>query len=201
MTLSPPSKAAIAILASAASATAYNAFPYAQPVFRYESFSKLDITSQNIAEEKLGYTPATRNNHGLADIERKGWDNLTSNQRDATSTLGFTQATWDCFINHYEQYSWDELAEEGVQEHYRNLGWDEGYWTHEKEGTPYTDARWWGQLTDTEKLAANKLCYFENNWDKIDMNPNDSFFPYPMPDFRYVPWAELPYVTRLTASA
>mmetsp|Transcript_9894 Transcript_9894/g.22230 ORF Transcript_9894/g.22230 Transcript_9894/m.22230 type:complete len:398 (+) Transcript_9894:134-1327(+) len=199
--LSPPSKAAIAILASAMSASAnYNAFPYATPAFRYESYGKLDTTSQNIASEKLGYLPVTWNNHGLAPIERKGWDNLTSNERDAATTIGFTENTWDCFINHYEQHSWEELAEEGVQEHYRNLGWDEGFWTHETEGVPYTDARWWDQLTSTEKLAANKLCYFQENWDKVDMNPNDSFFPYPMPDFRYSPWDELPYVTRNTAS-
>lgn len=197
--LSPHSKVAAAILASAIGASA-NAFPYAKPAFRYEPFDSLDKTSQNIASEKLGYLPLTWNNHGLADIERKGWDNLTSNEREAAEILGFTVDTWDCFINHYEQYSWEELAAEGVQEHFRNLGWDEGYWTHETEGVPYTDARWWDQLTDTEKLAANKLCYFEQNWDKLDMNPNDSFFPYPMPDFRYVPWAELPYVTRLTAS-
>lgn len=199
--LSPPATAAIAMLASAAipSVTANN-FPYAMPTFRYEPFEKLDSTSRNIAETKLGYLGVTWNNHGLAPIEKKGWSALSSNERDAAVTLGFTEGTWDCFINHYEQYSWEDLEARGVQQHYRDLGWSEGHWTHEIEGVPYTEARWWDQLTSVEKQAANNLCYFEPNWDKLDMNPNPSFFPHPMPNFRYEPWDELSIVTRTLAT-
>eukprot|EP00578_Thalassiosira_sp_NH16_P032291 CAMPEP_0181078680 /NCGR_PEP_ID=MMETSP1071-20121207/1615_1 /TAXON_ID=35127 /ORGANISM="Thalassiosira sp., Strain NH16" /LENGTH=422 /DNA_ID=CAMNT_0023160011 /DNA_START=127 /DNA_END=1395 /DNA_ORIENTATION=- len=213
--LAPPSKAAITILASRAisistsiavltltlpATTLASGFPYAEPAFRYMPFAKLDTTSQNIAMEKLGYMETTWNNHGLAPIERKGWPALTSNERDAALQLGFTQGTWDCFINHYEHYSWEELADMNVQEHFSKLGWDESYWNQEAEGVPYTEARWWDQLTSNEKDAANKLCYFEANWDKLDMNSNGSFFPHPMPNFRYVPWDELSYVTRNIAS-
>eukprot|EP00578_Thalassiosira_sp_NH16_P020111 CAMPEP_0181083060 /NCGR_PEP_ID=MMETSP1071-20121207/3957_1 /TAXON_ID=35127 /ORGANISM="Thalassiosira sp., Strain NH16" /LENGTH=397 /DNA_ID=CAMNT_0023164695 /DNA_START=61 /DNA_END=1254 /DNA_ORIENTATION=- len=195
--LTPPFKAAIAILASAIpAAVTATSFPYAEPAFRYRPFHKLDTTSQNIAQEKLGYLEVTWNNHGLAPIEKKGWPALTSNERDAAVTLGFTQATWDCFINHYEQYSWEELEEKGVQEHYIKLGWTEAHWNHELESVPYTEGRWWDQLTDNEKQAANKICYFEPNWDKLDMNSNPSFFPHPMPNFRYVPWDELSSVSR-----
>ena len=48
--------------------------------------------------------------------------------------------------------------------------------------------------------AANALCYFEANWDKVDMNPNDTFFPHPMPWFRYKPWDQLSSVTQLLAT-
>ena len=34
----------------------------------------------------------------------------------------------------------------------------------------------------------------------IDMNPNPTFFPYPMPEFRYKPWSELEVVTQNTAN-
>ncbi|KAL7546468.1 hypothetical protein ACHAWF_009800 [Thalassiosira exigua] len=191
----------IAVLAGAAAPAAATqpTFPVAQPGFRYEPFHKLDSTSKNIAEEKLGYQEVTWNVHGLAPIEKKGWTALTSNERDAASVLGFVQGTWDCFINHYQQYEWDELAAKGVQEHYRQLGWTQEFWEHDVDGVPYTEARWWDLLTENEKKAANALCYFEDNWDKKDMNPNPTFFPHPMPMFRYKPWDQLDSVTKNVA--
>ena len=82
--------------------------------------------------------------------------------------LGFNQGTWDCFINQYEHYSWDELEVKGVQQHYVNLGWNEAFWTHDAEGVPYTEARWWDHLTDTEKRAANKaVSQFSESGDAV----------------------------------
>lgn len=147
-----PSKAAIAILAASISVqTASASFPVPPPEARYKPFQKLDSTAQNIAIEKLGYTAETWNNHGLAPIEKKGWSSLTSNERTAAAELGFTQNSWDCFINHYEQDTWEELEARGVQEHYRQLGWTEAHWTHVAEDVPYTESRWWDMLTSNEK--------------------------------------------------
>mmetsp|Transcript_36199 Transcript_36199/g.65188 ORF Transcript_36199/g.65188 Transcript_36199/m.65188 type:complete len:398 (+) Transcript_36199:75-1268(+) len=198
--LTPTSTAAIAILASATfDSVSADTFPYATPTFRFEQFLKLDATSQSLAEERLGYIELTWNNHGLAPIEKKGWSSLSSNERDGANLLGFTEGTWNCFVNHFEDFSWDELAEKGAQEHYEGLGWTQAHWEHTATDVPYTEARWWGQLTDNEKKAANGLCYFEHNWDKVDMNPNPSFFPHPLPSFRYRPWNELNAVTQNVA--
>lgn len=198
---SSTSAAAIAVLAGAVTVAAeYGSFPYAMPKFRFEPFHRLDSTSRNIAEEKLGYMEITWNNHGLAPIEKKGWSALTTNERDAANVLGFTEGTWDCFINHYEQYSWEDLEEKGVQQAYRGLGWTEAHWNREVEEVPYTESRWWDMLTDNEKKSANALCYYEDNWDKKDMNPNPTFFPHPMPMFRYKPWSELDSVTKNVAA-
>mmetsp|Transcript_26034 Transcript_26034/g.42290 ORF Transcript_26034/g.42290 Transcript_26034/m.42290 type:complete len:404 (-) Transcript_26034:184-1395(-) len=197
----PTSTAAIAVLASVASSSvSADTFPFPTPSFRYEPFSSLATTSQNIAEEKLGYVEVTWNNHGLAPIEHTGWAGLSSNERDGASLLGYTQDTWDCFIHHYEGYTWDDLAEKGVQTHFIDLGWTQAHWEHTVDTTVSTDARWWGQLTDNEKRAANGICYFKDNWDKIDMNPNPSFFPHPVPNFRYRPWDELDAVTQNVAA-
>jgi len=199
--LTPTSTAAIAVLASVASSSvSADTFPFPTPTFRYEPFSSLGTTSQNIAEEKLGYVEVTWNNHGLAPIEHNGWVGLSSNERDGASLLGHTQDSWDCFINHYEGYSWDDLAEKGVQTHFIELGWTQAHWEHTADTIVYTDARWWGQLTDNEKRAANGICYFKDNWDKHDMNPNPSFFPHPVPNFRYRPWDELDAVTQTIAA-
>jgi hypothetical protein len=163
-------------------------------------FDQLDLTLQNVAIEKMGYTEETWNTHGLADIERRRWSDLTSNQRDAAVLLGFGEKSWDCFINHYESYSWEELESAGVQAQYRGLGWTESHWTQETTESPYTESRWWDMLTESEKAAANGICYFEDNWDKIDMNPNPSFFPHPLPEFRYKPWSELNPATQYVAT-
>jgi hypothetical protein len=88
----------------------------------------------------------------------------------------------------------------GVQDYYKNLGWTQAHWDGTATDMPYTEARWWGMLTDNEKKAANGICYFEDNWDKNDMNPNPTFFPHPPPLFRYRTWDDLDSVTKFVAS-
>ncbi|KAL9180762.1 hypothetical protein ACHAXT_011215 [Thalassiosira profunda] len=198
--LSPSATAAVALLAGAAAGVASaDVFPYAKPGFRFSPFEQLSTTSQMIAEEELGYNAITWNNHALAPIEQTRFAGLTSNERDAAIQLGFTEGTWDCFINHYENFGWDELADKGVQEHFRELGWSQAHWDGTADDVPYTEARWWGMLTDNEKRAANAICYFEDNWNGYDMNPNKSFFPHQVPEFRFKPWSELDGVTQNVA--
>mmetsp|Transcript_11286 Transcript_11286/g.22555 ORF Transcript_11286/g.22555 Transcript_11286/m.22555 type:complete len:373 (+) Transcript_11286:228-1346(+) len=175
-----------------------NTFPLEKPEVRYTPWQDLDPVVQNIAETKLGYTPVTWNVHGLADIERLGWWQMTPDQEEGAKAIGFNEETWDCFIHHYSSYLWSEIVDYNYVDHFRNLGWTESSWNGNDE-LPATEAKWWGQLTDDEKKAANGLCYFEDNWNMIDMNPNDSIFPHPKPDFRFVPWNDLPSYSKTTA--
>eukprot|EP00585_Thalassiosira_rotula_P003193 CAMPEP_0196135776 /NCGR_PEP_ID=MMETSP0910-20130528/4304_1 /TAXON_ID=49265 /ORGANISM="Thalassiosira rotula, Strain GSO102" /LENGTH=396 /DNA_ID=CAMNT_0041395965 /DNA_START=46 /DNA_END=1236 /DNA_ORIENTATION=+ len=194
-----PKSTAATILAFLPAAQA--SLPYAKPTVRYTAYFRLDKTSQNIVEDKLGYSEATWNNFGIARVEKKRWSSLTSNERDGATLLGFTEGTWNCYINHYEDFSWEELEDMGMTQHYEGLGWTQAHWENPTDGEiPYTEARWWGQLTDNEKRAANGICFFEDNWDKKDMNPNPSFFPHPLPNFRYRPWDELNSVTQNVAT-
>ena len=65
-------------------------------------------------------------------------------------------------------YTWDELAALTLTESLETLGWDQNSW----EGTgasPDSEGKWWGQLTVGEKDAARKLCYFQDNWNQMDM--------------------------------
>jgi len=216
LSLTPTTAAVLAALATVAVVSADSKFPVVKPDVRYTPFSRLDTTTQTIAEEKLGYDELTWNNHGLASIEKRRWTSLTSNERDGADLLGFSQERWDCFINHFVDYAWDELAEIGntichthechrdktyIQQHYEQLGWTQAHWEGTTTDVPYTEARWWGQLTGPEQEAANGLCFFETNWDRVDMNPNPSFFPHPMPSFRYTPWHELDSVTHHVAES
>ena len=157
-------------------------YPVVKPDLRYVPFAALDETTRTIAKERLGYTSLTWNNHGLAPVEKKRWTSLTSTEREGADLLGFSPERWDCFVNHFEDYTWDELAAVGhdichthechrdksyIQQHYRQLGWSRDHWEHTAATPPYTEARWWGQLTAAEQKAAKGLCFFEKNWDRV----------------------------------
>jgi len=184
----PLLSAATTILAHIATSDA--TFPLKKPDIRYSPWQELNSTSQEVAETKLGYIPITWNVHGLADIEDNGWWQLTQDEAQGATQLGWDEATWDCFIDHYGSYDWSELVENNISDAYEALGWNESSWNGDSEYPP-SEAKWWDQLSDEEQSAANQVCYFLDNWDDIDMNPNDGIFPHPKPDFRYVPWDEL----------
>eukprot|EP00573_Skeletonema_grethae_P001225 CAMPEP_0201685498 /NCGR_PEP_ID=MMETSP0578-20130828/235_1 /ASSEMBLY_ACC=CAM_ASM_000663 /TAXON_ID=267565 /ORGANISM="Skeletonema grethea, Strain CCMP 1804" /LENGTH=387 /DNA_ID=CAMNT_0048169401 /DNA_START=67 /DNA_END=1230 /DNA_ORIENTATION=- len=191
------STVAIAALITGALATE-DIFPVTKPDFRYEEFSNLNRVQQKAAIDQLDYTAVTWNALGLADVERKGWDYLTTDQQIGATQIGFTKESWDCFIDHYSSAYWAELVANNKASQYMRLGWSQESW--EGEGThPSTEGKWWDQLSDDEKRAANSLCYFKMNWDNVDMNPNDSYFPYNFPEFRYRPWDELSLSMQNTA--
>jgi len=173
-------------------------FPYPLPSFRYQEWSALDETSQEIAAEKLRYTPISWNvgGGGANPIEKKEWDELYYVEQLGAVQLGFNKNTWDCFMDHYRSLTWDQLraARPAVYQSYWTLGWTRAQWDGDA-AYPTSDDKWWAELTDRERTAANALCYFEANWDGVDMNPNPSFFPYPLPEAlvraRYLPFGRL----------
>lgn len=119
------------------------------------------------------------------------WDNLDFSEQLGAVQLGFSKNTWDCYMDHYRSLTWDELRSKHAAYHsYLALGWTRIQWDGDAV-YPASDDRWWGHLADAERAAANGLCYFEANWNGVDMNPNPSFFPYPVPAFRYVPFGRL----------
>lgn len=92
-TMKPLTPISAIVLAVASTVAAEDYFPYAKPTTRFQPFHKLDSTSQTIAEE-LGYLDITWNNFGLAPIEDKGWNDLTAEEQDAATLLGFFEGTW-----------------------------------------------------------------------------------------------------------
>ena len=103
-------------------------------------------------------------------------------------------------MDHYRSLTWDRLKGlTDVHQSYKALGWTRGHW-ESGSSNPESEDRWWEQLTFGQKTAANDICYFQDNWNAIDMNPNPSFFPHPLPEFRYVPWSELLDMEKGTAS-
>eukprot|EP00563_Minutocellus_polymorphus_P014880 CAMPEP_0181053110 /NCGR_PEP_ID=MMETSP1070-20121207/17937_1 /TAXON_ID=265543 /ORGANISM="Minutocellus polymorphus, Strain NH13" /LENGTH=733 /DNA_ID=CAMNT_0023132225 /DNA_START=302 /DNA_END=2503 /DNA_ORIENTATION=+ len=117
---------------------------------------------------KLGYTEETWSNPGTAPIEALRWSELNADQRLAAGSARFEQETWDCYQNHYLKYSWSELANEGVQQYYSALGFDEVSWSGNGRVDDVRgivgDASW-QKLSSQQQSNLVELCFFEANWD------------------------------------
>lgn len=187
------------LLSSTLLAATAQDFPYPQPSKRYTPFQSLSGEDQATAQNSLGYTSITWNVPALAPVEQLGWWQLTDTQKSGAQALGFTENQWDCYINHYLTYTWDELSAAGLTTYLETLGWSQESWEGSGE-SPVSESKWWGQLTAAEKDAARQLCYFQDNWNQVDMTPNNSYFPFPFPAFRYRPYDELSAQTKDTAS-
>jgi len=123
----------------------------------------------------LGYTEATWNQPGMADIEYYSWWYFESTEDDSMDTdtgpldtLGFTEDIWDCWQHHYSDYSWDELVEYDLASSFEILGWDQTLWEgyyDEYSTMPSTETLDYGDLSDEQKTAALVLCYTKSIWD------------------------------------
>jgi hypothetical protein len=134
-----------------------------QPEFRYVAFDDIGAAKRYEADTGLGYTEDTWNLPGTADVEKLSFGSLTADNQAAAVALGFSEVVWDCYVNHYDDYSWDELATEGVQQYYITLGWTDDAWTTDSS-TPASDEEFFGDLTSDQTAAAEELCYNELLW-------------------------------------
>mmetsp|Transcript_19166 Transcript_19166/g.27065 ORF Transcript_19166/g.27065 Transcript_19166/m.27065 type:complete len:517 (+) Transcript_19166:81-1631(+) len=142
----------------------------AYPTFRYRSW-KYVSSDQKANAEILKYTEDSWNNIGSNKVEKSAFDRLESGSVQAAKAIGFEEEVWDCFINHYEDYDWDELFEEGVQSHYHELGWLAETW---KSGqAPASENLDWDELTPAQQEAAEELCYQQESWEKIPLDEWD----------------------------
>ena len=77
---------------------------------------------------------------------------------------------WDCHINHYEGYWWDDMVYYGYDEYYTVLGWNANNWDNNGE-LPESEGLYWDQLTPEQQAAASQVCYFRDLWDGVSL-PN-----------------------------
>lgn len=165
-------------------------YPMKKPVKRFVQWKDVENMVKTQLEQSLEYTELTWNVLRLADIEQKGWFEFMYYERDTAAVLGLDEASWDCWINHYDSYGWSDLVKKGLHRHYIGLGWTEAAWNEEVD-PPANDGLTWNELNETEQLIATELCYYQENWDRIDMTSNDGPFPFPKPQLRYKVWEEL----------
>lgn len=135
----------------------------AQPEFRYVEWDGVDAALQTVAEIGLGYTEDTWNVVGTADVELLAFGSLTTVNQEAAVTLGFSEEVWDCYVNHYDDYTWADLATEGVQQYFITLGWNENSWIGDAD-PPESDDKFFNDLSSVEMTAAEEICYNELLW-------------------------------------
>lgn len=145
----------------------YSNFPYPYPQTRYTQWTELENDVKTNAKN-LGYNRNLWDNLELLELEAFPYDDLTAEEIPDVLTLGLDEDVWNCFINHYNGYYWDDLVEEGVVEYYEILGWTERMWDDEV-GTPDTDDFYWYELSAEEQEAANSLCFIANSWDWVSL--------------------------------
>lgn len=160
------------------------------PTKRYTLWSRLDSQTRNVATN-LGYNEVTWNNYGSLPIENNHFTDMTETQKEQAKKLGFDQPTWDCWVNHYEGYWWDEIQYPTVdlQEKMRKLDYNQKNW--DKGPSPSWTNRYWNGLGDEYKSEMEQLCYNKLLW---DAEPMDQWSFYVSPDemvepaIRQTPW-------------
>jgi hypothetical protein len=133
------------------------------PQFRYVAWASLTPETQVLAG-RLGYTSDTWNVPGTAIIENLSFRTIQeSDEPDRVNfitAVGFTKPSWDCYMNHYRNFTWQELEIVGVQPYYATLGWTESAWTDNVP--PRTESLEWDGLSHDEIVAAESVCYIWN---------------------------------------
>jgi hypothetical protein len=154
---------------------------YFRPTTRWTEYSELTDEQKSIATEGLNYTKETWNNLGTNPIEASEFFDLSDEQKKAAKQLGFIGATWDCDVNHYVDYSWEELEEYFLDAYWIALGWTKRKWGI-PGFAPKSEGKYWSELTSAEQDSAGELCYFQESWDGIPItewtldgpNPNNN---------------------------
>jgi hypothetical protein len=141
--------------------------PTAWPAeYRYTEWDLLTKSMQDVASDYLSYREFTWNFPGLNSIEETCFEGLKKKEQAGAQAIGLDEDDWDCWVNHYEDYHWWEMKDEGVDGCYEALGWNETSWENATfVPPPATEEASWSALSPTEKSAAECVCFFQDLWD------------------------------------
>merc|ERR1712238_90218 len=121
---------------------------------------------QLVLVRALDYTQTTWNTLGTNEIEESAFYALTPAEAAASEQLGMNEDQWDCYQNHFGDYSWDELELYSLDTYWRALGWTRSSWEGDSN-PPSTGDKFWMELTRQQQEAAIELCYIQQVWDEI----------------------------------
>jgi hypothetical protein len=159
-----------------------------------------------ISNNLLGYDRKTWNLPGSANNDRNGTDvfweglswetiqNVSPRAVSIIAQLGFWAQQWDCWINHYQDYTWEGLYQQSaieiifvededvvirgrnLQAAMTSLGWTDDNWDTSERfdyffplGTDRGDRPPWDELTLAEQEAATTICWTRELWDRIPL--------------------------------
>jgi len=113
----------------------------------------------------------TWNEPGSAAVEDWSYHDLYEEEIAGLKGLGISGDAWDCHINHYFGYWWQDIVYYGYDQYFAVLGWDVNNW--DSGELPATEDMYWDELSPEQKEAASQLCYFRDLWDGVSI-PNFS---------------------------
>jgi hypothetical protein len=134
----------------------------------------MDMTSQEIAKKTLKYKDTTWNKPMTAEIELLDLTTIyedSPEQEEAIYLLGIEDwFQWDCYINHFYNYGWTELADPelpdgDVTRLLIQLGWSEASYNGDVD-PPESEDLLWNELSADQQETATNLCYFEEIWNQ-----------------------------------
>ncbi|CAJ1936017.1 unnamed protein product [Cylindrotheca closterium] len=135
------------------------------PSFRFGDWKTTVYTNLTMLYfvDVFGYTETTWDMPGTNPIEHLSF--LDIHDQELLAYMGMSSFQYDCWINHYQSYSWNELECYGLAAEYTTLGWDADSWgsIHSTKWT-LKEEKEWGDLTPAEQDAARSLCYFPELW-------------------------------------
>lgn len=147
------------------------------PGYRYIPFTSLSDERKDAAYV-LQYSDASWDLPGTNKLEYLCFECLTLDQQEAAKVIGFPietydgddveySDTWDCYVNHYYDFSWETLVSYDVAQYYETLGYDEEYWnsTDPNLEPPLVESLLWDELQPNQREAAGMLCYSQQTWD------------------------------------
>ena len=137
------------------------------PSIRYLQWAFLDPADLARAFY-LGYNEFTWNLPGTNPLEYIALSDQAKGIPELLA-MGFTEASWDCFVNHYQYFEWDGLGTQGVQQYYTTLGFTEDTWITRDRTRPEAFDTPWEDLSVEHQAAAVQLCYFQDTWDQTDL--------------------------------
>jgi len=141
-------------------------FEIEYPEIRFTAWNDL-TDDQVIAAASMEYDENLWNEPGSASIEGATYDGDNRVFATYARVLGFTgREMWDCWMNHYNGYNWEDIVTYGIEPSLVALGWNETMWESGGALVPESDNKWWDQFTDAEKTAAVAMCYTKNLWNE-----------------------------------
>eukprot|EP00978_Attheya_sp_CCMP212_P024994 scaffold79552_cov46-Attheya_sp.AAC.1 len=124
------------------------------------------------AWEAIGFTKAktswSQQGRDYDAIESKSWFSLNNEssffQGNAT-IVGFTSETWDCHINHYDDYDWEELVAYDLNAYFEIIGYTQDSWEGVNATDLDVDNKYWGEIETEVQGALVAICWTEDLWD------------------------------------
>jgi hypothetical protein len=133
-------------------------------------WSELTSADKQYATHLLNYNEYSWDNPMTNSIEMTAYRALSSKLQSGLSALEITPSQWDCHVNHYYGYYWDDLMKAGLHIHFAMLGWDRESWDYENVTHPDVEGMTWSELSEKQKVIAKELCYFRETWDELPLS-------------------------------